>query len=150
MRNILKANVIKEVGRAILKELGIITLFIFFTTGILNIVFSHTDTSILAKFVLGMLWFAVLPGYCIMLAWRTSIPLGERTVVGTLVILGVFGVMSYYLGLLGIRIQHHTALLPFLVIVATVVCLFIQQRKDIQTPNDEVPNGNDGVSNENT
>lgn len=149
-RNSLRDNIIKELGRAILKELGIISMFIFFVAVILTIVFSQTQTSTLVKFMFGMLWFAVLPGYCVMLPWRTSISLGERTVIGTLVILGVFGVISYYLGLLGIRIQYHTILLPFFVIVGTAVCLFIQQLKDNQQAKEEASSSKKGVTNEST
>jgi len=70
----------------------------------------------------------MLPGYAMMLYWSDKLSVAERLVVGTGVSFGLTGILSYYLGLLGLNIRYHTFLLPLLLIVLGIV--FYQAQKD--------------------
>jgi len=59
----------------------------------------------------------VVPGYFLMLHWVKKIDILERLIVGTAFAAALIGVISYYLGLLGITILYHTYLLPALLIM---------------------------------
>jgi peptidoglycan/LPS O-acetylase OafA/YrhL len=94
---------------------------------ILKILFPLSSITEIAKLVAGVVWLFVIPGYCIMLAWRSEIELKERVVVGMLSAAGLFAVASYYFGIIGLPIKYHTMLFPILTIIVAVILLNIKR-----------------------
>ena len=70
-------------------------------------------------------WLWILPGYAIMLYWQ-NLSFLERAVAGTAVGMAVSGIGGYYLGLIGLNLKFHAALLPILIIGITLAFLWKQ------------------------
>jgi|SRR3989344_842843 len=66
-----------------------------------------------------LFWLFILPGYAITVYWRQKLDFLERIVIGTVAALAVTGIISYYLGLLGLKIQNQTVLLPLGIIAVS-------------------------------
>ena len=60
-------------------------------------------------------WLFVLPGYSLMLYWRKNLGFTERIIMGTVASMALSGLLSYYLGLVGLKIQNQTILLPLVI-----------------------------------
>jgi hypothetical protein len=90
---------------------------------ILKILFPLSSITEIAKLIGGALWLFALPGYCIMLPWRSEIELKERIVVGMLAAAGLFAVASYYFGIIGLHIRYHTILFPIIVVLVSVILM---------------------------
>jgi len=66
----------------------------------------------------------ILPGFSLMYYWRKDLDFITRTVIGSLVSCSLIGILSYYLGVIGLNIKYHVVVLPLLLIVVGVVVLF--------------------------
>lgn len=80
---------------------------------------AYRDESIItvARTAAAIYWLFVIPGYAVMLNWRGHIGFVERIVAGTVGAMAVVGVASYYLGLIGLKLQNQTLILPTAVII---------------------------------
>ncbi|MBI2143035.1 hypothetical protein HYU20_01705, partial [Candidatus Woesearchaeota archaeon] len=69
----------------------------------------------------------------IMLHWRAQLGFIERMVAGTVAAMVVAGVASYYLGLIGLKLQNQTLILPaVVVIISAFAAKFSAQKKQQQ------------------
>jgi len=87
---------------------------------IFKIVF-YKDTIInSAKISFAIIWIMIIPGYAFMLHWREHLNFIERAVIGSCASAGMYGILSYYLGIIGIHVKYHIFILPVLFIVIGV------------------------------
>lgn len=84
---------------------------------ILYITYRDENITTVARTAAAIYWLFVIPGYAVMLHWRGHLGFVERVVVGTVAAMAVVGVSSYYLGLIGLKLQNQTLILPAAVIV---------------------------------
>jgi hypothetical protein len=88
-------------------------------TVILLVAFRQSSFLEILRTAASMYWMFVLPGYALSLCSRQ--PFVDRLIIGIAVQVSVFGLASYYAGLLGWRVATHGLALPLLSIVAGVV-----------------------------
>ncbi|MEK6943342.1 MAG: hypothetical protein AABX00_04735 [Nanoarchaeota archaeon] len=84
---------------------------------IFKIAFYNESAFNAVKITASIFWMFVLPGFLIMFYWHENLEFIERLVIGTALGLGIMGSASYYLGLIGLNINHQTILLPLSFIV---------------------------------
>lgn len=111
----------KEVFELIKKELQYIGLIFLIVLIIFKIAFFKGEISVLLRTVLSLFWLFVLPGYFIMLYWKERISFMERFFIGIVLSAGVIGILSYYSGIIGLNIRHHTIILPLVLILIGIV-----------------------------
>ncbi|MBI2541619.1 hypothetical protein HYV80_02845 [Candidatus Woesearchaeota archaeon] len=124
----------KEIFEQIKKEAKYIGMLLLICLVIFKIVFFKENSIVLLRTVLSLFWLFVLPGYSAMLYWREKFEFIERIVVGIALAIGVTGILSYYLGLGGLNLKYHAALLP-LAIIAVGLIAAINKKNGNQTGN---------------
>lgn len=99
---------------------------------IFKIVF-YKDTIINSvKISFAIMWIMIIPGYTFMLYWREHLNFIERAVIGSCASAGMYGILSYYLGIIGVHVKYHIFILPVLFIVIGVFMskeLFLGKKK---------------------
>jgi|TARA_B100002003_G_C13844079_1_gene414112 uncharacterized membrane protein len=114
----------KEVFSLLKKELAyILALFVIFLI-IFKIIYFKEGFLIVLRTVLSLFWLFALPGYFAMFYWREKIGFTERFVVGIAFSAAIIGILSYYLGLIGLNIKFHVILLPLAIIITGFFFLF--------------------------
>lgn len=85
------------------------------------LILAYHDENLLttARTAASLYWLFVLPGYAITLYWQEKLDFTQRIAIGTVAAMAMTGIFSYYLGLLGLKIQHQTILLPLALIAAS-------------------------------
>ena len=83
---------------------------------IFKIVFYQENLIALFMNVLSLFWIFALPGYFIMLYWKEKLGFLERFVIGLILSAAIIGILSYYLGLMGLNIKYHAIILPLALI----------------------------------
>jgi uncharacterized membrane protein len=107
----------KEVFSLLKKEFAyILALFVIFLI-IFKIIFFKSDFFIVFKTVLSIFWLFALPGYFLMLYWHEKLRFTERLTIGIAFSAAIIGILSYYLGLIGLNIKFHVILLPLVMIL---------------------------------
>ena len=106
----------KENFNIIKKEAVYLGSLLIIFLAIFQIVFYNESFIIVLKIVLSLFWFFVIPGYTLMYYWKEKLDFTERIIIGTAICSGLIGILSYYLGLLGINIKYHIFILPVLII----------------------------------
>jgi uncharacterized membrane protein len=86
----------------------------------LRLMFRADSVLGIARLVGSLLWLFVLPGFALLLVWHKRLDFLERVVVGTAVSTAIYGIVSYYVGLLGLPVWYHPWILPPLMIAAGV------------------------------
>ena len=99
---------------------------------ILYIAYRDESIVVVARTAAAIYWLFVIPGYAIMLHWRSQLGFIERVVVGTVAAMVAVGVASYYLGLIGLKLQNQTLILPALVIIISAFAAKLLGRKSQQ------------------
>ncbi len=97
---------------------------------IFKIAFYKEDFTVLLRTVLSLFWLFALPGYCIMLYWHDKLDFMERFIIGIILSAGITGILSYYLGLIGLNIKYHTILLPFAVMAVGLIA--VMKKKEVK------------------
>lgn len=110
------------------KELVNVGVFFILALILFKIVFFKENLAVLFRFVLSLFWMFVLPGYFIMLYWKDKLDFIERLVIGVALSVAITGALSYYIGLMGMDIKYHFALIPPLSIIAGLY--FSSRKKD--------------------
>ncbi len=111
----------KETFDLVKKEM-IYTLIVFFIAiAIFKIAFFKESFIVVLRMVLSLFWIFVLPGYFMMLYWRENLEFMERLVIGIVISAALAGILSYYLGLIGLNIKYHAVLLPPILILAGIL-----------------------------
>jgi uncharacterized membrane protein len=111
----------KEVFDTVKKEFKFIGILFLLALVIFKIAFFKEDLMILFRTVLSLFWLFALPGYFIMLYWKEKLEFTERFVVGIALSAAIIGILSYYIGLLGLNIKYHMFVLPLVLIVSGIV-----------------------------
>jgi len=111
----------KEVFEDMKKELMYIGLLFIIALVVFKITFFKEEVTVLLRTVLSLFWLFVLPGYFILLYWKEKLGFMERFIVGIMVSAAIIGIASYYIGLMGMNIKYHTALLPLVLIIIGIV-----------------------------
>ncbi len=111
----------KEVFEDMKKELMYIGLLFIIALVVFKIAFFKEEVTVLLRTVLSLFWLFVLPGYFILLYWKEKLGFMERFIVGIMVSAAIIGIASYYIGLMGMNIKYHTALLPLVLIIIGIV-----------------------------
>lgn len=106
----------KEAFELVKKEFGHIGLLFLLALAVFKIAFFKEDFVVLSRNVLSLFWLFVIPGYFIMLYWNEKLSFMERFVVGIALAAASIGILSYYLGLMGLNIKYHAILLPLALI----------------------------------
>lgn len=113
----------KEIFEMIKKELVYIGLMFILVLIIFKIAFYSDNWSVLLRNVLSLFWLFVLPGYSLMIYWIEKLEFIERVIIGTILSAGIIGILSYYVGLIGLNIKYHTLLLPLILILMGLVVM---------------------------
>lgn len=98
-------------------------LFILFVL-IFKIIFFKEDFLVVLRIVFSIFWMFVVPGYFAMFYWSEKLNFAERLVIGMAFSAAIVGILSYYLGLIGLNIQYHAVILPTIIILIGVIINF--------------------------
>ena len=90
-------------------------------TIILKSAFYKENLLVVLRTAASIFWLFALPGYCAMLHWKERLDFFERLIVGIVFSAALFGLVSYYLGIIGLNIKYHTILLPSLLITIGLI-----------------------------
>ena len=86
---------------------------------IIYITYHKENTATVARTAAAIYWLFVIPGWAVMNHWRENLGFVERLAVGTAGAMAITGVASYYLGLVGLKLQNQALILPAAVIIAS-------------------------------
>jgi len=81
------------------------------------------------KISFGIFWIFVVPGYFMMFYWEKELDFFSRLIIGVAVAGALIGILSYYIGLIGLNIKYHTIIFPIAIIL---ICLFLNRKKFLQ------------------
>ena len=107
----------KEVFDFVKKEFKYLGFLFLLSLIVFKIAFYKENFIVLLRNVLSLFWIFVFPGYFIMLYWKEKLGFLERFFVGIVLSAAVIGILSYYLGLIGLNIKYHTIILPLFFIL---------------------------------
>lgn len=102
------------------KELRLIAAAFAAFIVILKIAYYKESLFEVVRTTTSLFWLFVLPGYGLTLYWLGKISFIERIILGAVAAMAVNGILSYYLGLAGLKLQNQTLILPAAVIVISV------------------------------
>jgi hypothetical protein len=105
-----------------LLALGYIVLGIIF-----YIAFQNSSVLQILRATAALYWMFVIPGYALSLCSKQGFV--ERLIIGLSVQAGVFGLASYYAGLLGWHVATHGIVLP---IISIIIGIILWKRNDKQ------------------
>ncbi len=112
----------KEAFDAVKKEMKYIGLLFLLAIMVFKIVFFKENFIIVLRVVLSLFWLFAVPGYVLMLYW-SNLEFMERLIIGIALAAGINGIFSYYIGLMGLNIKYHTALLPLAMIAIGLIVI---------------------------
>ena len=100
---------------------------------VMKIAYSKEGFADVLRVSASLFWLFIMPGYFLTLYWKESLGFLERTVFGSIAAIAVVGITSYYVGLVGLKLQNQTILLPLAIIVFSfATCLKSWARKNLQ------------------
>ena len=111
----------KEVFDQIKKELQYIGILFLLVLIIFKIAFYNENLIVLFRNVLSLFWLFALPGYFIMLYWKERLGFLERFIIGIILSAAIIGILSYYIGLIGLNIKYHAIVLPTVLILVGII-----------------------------
>lgn len=102
---------------------------------ILKIAYYRESSFEVLRTAAALFWLFVLPGYAMTLYWQGKIGFIERIALGAVAAMALNGILSYYLGLAGLKLQNQTLILPAAVIIISfaLAAKFSAQKKQQQT-----------------
>ena len=110
----------KEILSKLKKELGYIGILLILFILVFKIIFFKENLMVVFRTVLSIFWMFILPGYFILFYWKEKLNFTERLIIGIALSAAVIGILSYYLGIIGINIRYHTIILPLIMILAGI------------------------------
>jgi len=113
------------------KESIILLAIIIISVLVTKIIFYKESIFIVTRTVVSFFWLFIIPGFIIMYYWSDRLDFLERLFVGTALNTAFVGVMSYYLGIIGINISTHGIILPVAVIIIGLVITFSSRAKTL-------------------
>ncbi|MBN2454047.1 hypothetical protein JXB11_00725 [Candidatus Woesearchaeota archaeon] len=129
-----------KIEAGVLKTEGIYLIALFAAIVIITkIAFSGSSLGEVIKLVGSVYWLWVLPGFMLMYFFG-KLGFGERLVLGGIGMLGIYGVGSYYLGILGLNLGISIYALPLLAILAAGFIIYrrLSLNKDVPAHPDKV------------
>lgn len=75
-------------------------------------------------------WLFIIPGQVMLFNFKDTFDFKVRLILGTVLGLGIYGILSYYIGLMGIQVKYHWAIIPFLIMLVSVIFLRIKNKKN--------------------
>lgn len=110
-----------------LKEEGIYLGAIFVLLIVaLKIVFYKELFFNVLKMGFGIYLIFIIPGFCMMYFWYDELNFLTRFAVGAALGAAVIGILSYYLGIIGLNLKYHIFILP---LAASAAGLFFNRKK---------------------
>lgn len=102
-----KAEIYKDMKKIGLSFLVAVMIFwiAFYKDSVFNII----------RIVASFYWLFVIPGYMTLIHFRKEFSFIIRFVLGIASGLGIYGFLSYYLGLFGIHVNYHWFIVPLLI-----------------------------------
>ncbi|MBI1935304.1 hypothetical protein HYS31_02585 [Candidatus Woesearchaeota archaeon] len=119
----------KEAFELLKKEMAYIGIVFVIALAAFKIAFLNENFFGVLRVVASVFWLFVLPGYCVMLYWKESLEFLERFVIGTILSAGIIGILSYYLGLMGLNVKYHAFVLPVLMIAIGLIIFYRKTNK---------------------
>ena len=110
----------KQISNKIKEELIHTLILLIISIIALKIMFFKENFAVIFRLVLSFFGIFIIPGLALMFYWENKLSFSERLVVGVGLSAAIIGISSYYLGLTGLNIKHHTYLLPILLILIGV------------------------------
>ncbi|MBI2549611.1 hypothetical protein HYV83_00330 [Candidatus Woesearchaeota archaeon] len=110
-------------------ELKLLAITFFVAAAALKIAYNKESIIEVAKVTAALFWLFVIPGYSLMLHWKDSLGFLERAVAGSIAAMAITGLASYYLGLIGLKLQNQTIILPATIIAISAAIYFRSRGK---------------------
>ena len=111
----------KELFEQLKRELVIIAIMFVLILTAFKIIFVSESFFVVSRTVLAIFWLIFLPGYALTFYWIEKLKLYERLIIGIAISTAIMGLLSYYLGLLGLHIKFHSLLLPIILIFVGIM-----------------------------
>jgi len=101
-----------------IREEGLYLGIMFVTCLIVfKVIFYREDMVSIIRTVFSLFYMILLPGYFIMIYWIDDIDFKERIVLSVVVGTIIVGLISYYVGIIGLNVKYHVIPIPLIVIV---------------------------------
>lgn len=120
----------KKVSEILKKEMRYLGIFAVIVVILFWIAFFKEGLGTVLRYTLALMWLFVLPGYFLLLYLNDKISFIERIIIGILFSAAVIGIISYYIGLIGLNIKYHVVLVPVILII-TGIYLASRNKKDL-------------------
>lgn len=115
----------KDLNR-LYREIAILAVLFVLILIILRIIFFNENWAGVSRVTLALFWMFIIPGYILMDFWSDKLDLIERVFAGIALSLAIEGILSYYMGLIGINLAYSSVILPVAIIIAGI---FINYKK---------------------
>lgn len=122
----------KQIFNKIKEELIYTLILLVISIIAIKIMFFKENFAVILRLALSFFGIFIIPGLALMFYWEDKLSFSERLVVGVGLSAAIIGISSYYLGLTGLNIKHHTYLLPLLLILIGV--FIVAKKKTKSTP----------------
>lgn len=123
-KKVLKLN---EKWNKEIKEAGYLSVVLLILLIGLKIAFYKESTLVLIRSAVSLFWIFILPGFTIMHYWESKLDFLERLIIGAALSAAATGILSYYLGLIGINLKYHPAIIPSALILIGIYLFFVSK-----------------------
>jgi len=113
-------------NKFILSEVKKLSISLVIAVIVFQIPFYKESFFNIIKIILSFYWLFVIPGHMILLNFRDIFDFKIRFILGITLGLGIYGILSYYIGLMGIHAKYHWAIVPALIIIGSIIFLKIK------------------------
>ena len=86
-------------------EIKIMAILFTLSAILLKIVFYNETVATIASTTAAFFWLFIIPGYFVTRIWKQDSTLTERFIISIPVSVAILGIVSYYLGLIGIPLS---------------------------------------------
>ena len=102
-------------------KLGILLVAVY---AAVQIAFYKESPIMVIRLVLSLFFLFVIPGWRVLYILREKIGFLERAISGTLLFAGIFMIMAYYGGFVGVHIKYSTWIIPLIGYAAFIIQFF--------------------------
>lgn len=111
-----------------IQDLKMILIISGITIIALSFIFKNESFLSVVKISIGLIWMFVLPGMVLLDETREKLSLLTRMIISVPLSAGLFGLISYPLGLLGISVSVHGWLIPITLIAGTFLYHLLKEK----------------------
>jgi len=115
-----------NLNKGIARELKWLLIVFIISLIILKIIFFKEGLFTIFKFDIALFWLFAMPGFLIMYLWKNELGFTERLIAGSALGVAIAGILSYYLGIIGIKDTSHIYIIPLFVILTA--CYMINKK----------------------